>query len=128
MEFRSGYFAKIHTYIEQGYFPISIARFNPKGVKIMQWIRIAPNQDILQGYKSGQLDELDYEMKYRLQLQNADVLGDWNKMLEIVSKLHKDYRGIIFLCYEKSGSFCHRHIFADYMKEKYNIDITELEV
>lgn len=98
------------------------------GIKLMQWIRIAPNQDILQGYKSGQLDELDYELKYRLQLQNADVLGDWDKMLEIVGNLKKEYRGIVFLCYEKSGSFCHRHIFADYMKEKYNIDITELEV
>ena len=128
MEFRTGYFAKMNKYIEQGYFPISIARFNPKGIKLMQWIRIAPNQDILQGYKSGQLDELDYELKYRLQLQNADVIGDWDKMLEIVGNLKKEYRGIVFLCYEKSDSFCHRHIFADYMKEKYNIDITELEL
>ena len=128
MEFRTGYFAKMNKYVEQGYYPISIARFNPKGIKLMQWIRIAPNQDILQGYKSGQLDELDYEMKYRLQLQNADVIGDWEKMLEIVGNLKKDYKGIVFLCYEKSGSFCHRHIFANYMKEKYNIGITELEL
>ena len=128
MEFRTGYFAKLNKYAEQGYFPISIARFNPKGIKLMQWIRIAPNQDILQGYKSGKLDELDYELKYRLQLQNADVIGDWDKMLEIVGNLKKEYRGIVFLCYEKTDSFCHRQIFADYMKEKYNIDITELEL
>ena len=32
MEFRTGYFAKMNKYVEQGYYPISIARFNPNGI------------------------------------------------------------------------------------------------
>lgn len=48
-------------------------------------------------------------------------------MFEIVEKVSKNtYKGIVFVCYEKSDDFCHRHIFADYMRTHFNIDIEEL--
>ena len=128
MEYKTGYFAKANKYLELGYFPVSIARFNPKGTNFMQWIRIAPAQDILSAYKSGQIDEVEYEFKYTLQLQNTDIMKDWNYLLNVISLTKKDCKGVVFLCYEKSDSFCHRHIFAEYMKTHFNIDIEELIV
>ena len=126
MEYKTGYFAKVSKYLELGYFPISIARFNPKGIKFMQWIRVAPTQDILNAYKSGQIDEIEYEFKYTLQLQNTNIMKDWNYLIDVVTRLEKPYKGIVFVCYEKSDDFCHRHIFAEYMRTHFNIDIEEL--
>jgi uncharacterized protein (DUF488 family) len=31
------------------------------------------------------------------------------------------------LCYEKPEDFCHRHILADFLNEKLNLDIKEYE-
>lgn len=128
MEYKTGYFAKANKYLELGYFPVSIARFNPKGTNFMQWIRVAPAQDILSAYKSGQIDEVEYEFKYTLQLQNTDIMKDWNYLLSVIARMNENYKGVVFLCYEKSDSFCHRHIFAEYMKTHFNIDIEELIV
>lgn len=126
MGYKTGYFAKLNKYLEAGYFPVSIARFNPKGIKLMQWVRIAPSQDILSDYKSGRIDTVEYELKYTLQLQNTDIMKDWNYLMDVVARLEKPYKGIVFVCYEKSDDFCHRHIFADYMRTHFNIDIEEL--
>lgn len=111
MEYKTGYFAKANKYLELGYFPVSIARFNPKGTNFMQQIRIAPAQGILSAYKSGQIDEVEYEFKYTLQLQNTDIMKDWNYLLNVISLTKKDYKGVVFLCYEKSDSFCYRFFF-----------------
>ena len=46
--------------------------------------------------------------------------------MDVVARLEKPYKGIVFVCYEKSDDFCHRHIFADYMRTHFNIDIEEL--
>ena len=35
---------------------------------------------------------------------------------------------VIFLCYEKSDDFCHRHILREYLNENFNTNITELGV
>ena len=35
---------------------------------------------------------------------------------------------IIFLCYEDSEEFCHRHIFAEYIELKYGIKVPEIEI
>ena len=92
----------------------------------MQWVRIAPSQDILSNYKAGKIDKVEYELKYTLQLQNTDIVKDWNYLIDVVSRLEEPYKGIVFVCYEKSNDFCHRHIFAEYMRTHFNIDIKEL--
>lgn len=34
--------------------------------------------------------------------------------------------GVVLCCYEKSDAFCHRHILADYISEKFAIEIEEV--
>lgn len=122
MEYRTGYFAKSKLYKELGYFPVSIARFNPKGTNFMQWLSVAPNKQLLQDYKSGNIDESQYESLYMNQLNNCDIKNEWNYLHNTIAKLRVKYKGIVFICYEKSGAFCHRHIFAKYISELLGID------
>lgn len=125
MEFYTGYFARVSKYKELGLYPVSIARFNPKGTNFFTWSAVAPSEDILRDYKSGKIDEIEYEFRYRLQLQNRDVLSDL-KFIE--NKISPNNKGVVLCCYEKSDSFCHRHILASYIKEKFNIDIQEVKL
>lgn len=124
-EFYTGYFARIERYKELGFYPVSIARFNPKGMNIFTWTAVAPTEDILRDYKSGKINEIEYEFRYRLQLQNRNILED---LSFIDSKIPKTYKGVVLCCYEKSDAFCHRHILADYINEKFSIDIKEVNL
>ena len=72
-EFYTGYFARIKKYKELSLY---IARFNPKGMNIFTWTAVAPAEDILRDYKSGKITEIEYDFRYRLQLQNRNILED----------------------------------------------------
>lgn len=122
-EFYTGYFARIKKYKELSLYPVSIARFNPKGMSIFTWTAVAPAEDILRDYKSGKITEIEYDFRYRLQLQNRNILED---LYFIDSKIPKEYKGIVLCCYEKSGTFCHRHILAEYIDEKFSIPMKEI--
>lgn len=124
-EFYTGYFARIEKYKELGLYPVSIARCNPKGMNIFTWSAVAPSEDILRDYKSGKITEIEYDFRYRLQLQNCNILED---LSFIDSKISKEYKGIVLCCYEKSGTFCHRHILAGYIDEKFSIDVKEVSL
>lgn len=122
-EFYTGYFARIKKYKELSLYPVSIARFNPKGMNIFTWTAVAPAEDILRDYKSGKITEIEYDFRYRLQLQNRNILED---LYFIDSKIPKEYKGIVLCCYEKSGTFCHRHILAEYIDGKFSIPMKEI--
>lgn len=123
-EFYTGYFARIEKYKELGLYPVSIARYNPKGMNIFTWSAVAPSEDILRDYKSGKITEIEYDFRYRLQLQNRNILDD---LSFIDSKIPKNYKGVVLCCYEKSGTFCHRHILTEYIDEKFSIPIKEVD-
>lgn len=124
MEYRTGYFAKLNKYIKEGYYPVSIARYNPRGMKLFQWVRVAPSEDLLRDYKNDKIDEIEYEFRYLNYLQSLDILKDLEYIENVVHKLNTSYKGVVFLCYEKDG-FCHRHILADFLRTR-NIDVEEL--
>ena len=122
-KFYTGYFARIEKYKELGLYPVSIARFNPKGMNIFTWSAVAPSEEILRDYKSGKITELEYEFRYRLQLQSRNILED---LSFIDSKIPSQNKGVVLCCYEKSDSFCHRHILSEYISEKFAINIEEV--
>lgn len=105
----TSYFAKLKKFPEN-FQPIAICQFPPKwyigpSIKIF-----APNSDILIKYKSGQLNEKEYIQLYQQQLSNINVPDYVEKIFSICRE-----KTPIFLCYEKSKDFCHRHILADYL-------------
>lgn len=128
MEYKTGYFANTKKYLELGYYPVSIARYNPSRVKYLQWLRVSPDKSLLNSYKNGAISEIEFEFNYTLQLQSCDLLKDLDYLNKTITNFNKEYRGVIFLCYEKVGTFCHRHILSEYLSSRFNISIEELVV
>lgn len=85
---------------------------------------LAPTHKILHWWKSlteEQRNEPKQQAIYE-RLYRRDVLAFLN-----VHNLYKRLDGKILLCYEKSSSFCHRHIVAKWFKEN-GYECEELEI
>ena len=86
--------------------PVSISRTCPKGIRITTYTPLAPSWDILNAYKSGRLDWNGYVERYHKEvlekLDRAQVLYD---LYDLSGSTE-----VTLVCWEKSGSFCHRHL------------------
>ncbi len=111
---KTGYFAKIKQYQDAGFTPVSIARTAPRFVKgALPYPYLAPTKELFQGWKKGYYNEFDYKDIFERDVLNHvpqhDVLSD---LLELTKS-----KKIVLLCWEKSGSFCHRHLVSDWFKK-----------
>ena len=84
---------------------ISIARYLPKGINILQYLKAAPKDQVLWRYKKD-WDKEAYIRAYERQLAELDVDEVW-----------ADLDGKILLCHEKPGDFCHRHLLAQWFRD-----------
>ena len=103
----TGYFAQLKKYQSAGLIPISIARITPEWFKGQELKELAPSRDLLRRYKAGKLTEDSYKTEYFHQLDQVK----WKKVLKDLED------NTILLCYEKTGTFCHRHLLAEYLKD-----------
>lgn len=94
---------------------ISIARVVPfwKGDRYRE---LMPSAELIRDYKDGLINEEQYTIRYKQ---------------EVLSKLDPKLVGLllegrILLCYEKTGSFCHRHIVAEWLREA-GFEVKELK-
>lgn len=114
MLIRTSYFAK---YKESN--GVSIALKSPEWFKGESYKALAPSWSILGNYQSSlqtKEDQQVYETRYR-----AEILAKLDPET-IATALN----GKVLLCYERSYDFCHRHIVAQWLKEKLNIDVVEI--
>lgn len=88
--------------------PIAICRGLPVWWEGEAFEDAAPNWNLVSAYKQGRLSPEEYEVRYREQLDSSDIL----KKISV----YKD-DDIAFICYEKPVDFCHRHIFAEWLRE-----------
>ena len=79
---------------------VSIARGVPIGWKGRQYLNLAPPWELINQYKT---DKLNPEKVY-------NELGD----------------DAILLCWEKSNTFCHRYIVAEWFYKNLQIEVEEL--
>lgn len=119
----TGYFAKTKKYVENGLTPISIAGITPDFFKHDKFTIFAPDKDMFYDWKSGKISNDEYKKLYIQKLDN--VLNE--QCLNKIQWLYNNYN-LIFCCYEKVGDFCHRHILAEYLNNKLNLNIKEYEV
>lgn len=126
MKVYTSYFAKLKKILDEGYFPISITRYPPKGIDVAELKLFAPSEELLRKIKSDEIDETEYEKIYRKEMERFDFNLVWEG-LEQISEINGK-KDLVLLCYEKSGDFCHRHIFASLMGEKTNNRIEELNI
>ena len=117
---------------------VNIAVYKPSQINIASYPLLFPTQSILFEYKNAMAD-LDLrrlkknspeEYNHLKQLIEKRYIERYHK--EVLDKLNpirvaKDLDGKILLCYEKPESFCHRHIFAEWMKI-YDFEVEELGI
>ncbi len=87
---------------------ISASRFPPKWFKAdIQATELAPSIALLNGYKEGNIDDIQYKEIYIK--ENLSVLDP-----KVIAEKYKD--GIL-LCFEKKEDFCHRQIISEWLNE-----------
>lgn len=129
----TGYFARLKDYQKINLTPISIAAKAPSWYKGDEYKKLAPKWSFYSEWKNGShKGDNNYYIKHFKEevLDNLDpeqVL----KELEGFSGVSED--NIILLCYEKSGTFCHRHLVADWLnqnikRDNYVFDVHELDL
>ncbi len=94
---------------------VSIAIWAPRGYTGPKYPALYPPQYLLQNFKEGRTSISQYTAIY-----TKDVLERLDP-----AKVAKDLDGKVLLCYEKSGSFCHRNIVAAWLR-KHGFEAQEL--
>lgn len=123
MIFRTGYFAKQKLYESNNLLPISIALYPPTWYDGLKAYGISPSAELLKKHKNGQIDEESFEKEYFSKLNINVVTSYISSWTDMCNSLNKD--GVVLLCFEKSGDFCHRHLLAKFIKEKLDIAVEE---
>lgn len=86
---------------------VSIALTTPEGWGGAYLRELNPSPALLHSIKNNEISNKEYEEIYR-----RDILDNLNPK-EIANKL----LGKVMCCWEKSGSFCHRHIVLKWLEE-----------
>ena len=116
MNIKTGYFARLKTYQSKGYLPVSIA-LSCRYFRGLTYKKISPEWS----YKDDMPPT--YKRKYLSKLNKLDAFQIL-KELELLS----NGADIVLLCHEKTGNFCHRHLFSKWIKEKTGIEIEEINI
>lgn len=129
----TGYFAKLKNYQKANLTPISIAAKAPIWYKGDEYKKLAPKWSFYSEWKNGShKGDNDYYIKH-FKKEVLDKLDPEQvlKELEGFSGVSED--NIILLCYEKTGTFCHRHLVADWLnqnikRDNYVFNVHELDL
>lgn len=69
-----------------------------------------PGFDLVNGIKTGEITEAEYECRYKEKLAKLDKYAVRKKIEDLAGD-----KDTVLLCYEKDGDFCHRHLVADWL-------------
>jgi len=95
---------------------VSISRITPDWFDAdYNALELAPSKQLLFDYKNGGVSEEEYIRRYK-----EETLSKLNPF-----EIAKKYNNSIFLCYEKTGDFCHRNIVAEWLEEN-NLIVEEV--
>ena len=117
MKIYTSYFSNARKLAENDIEPIGIALFPPKWFLGTTLRQVAPTYSIL---KSSETEDI-YIERYR-----REVLGrlDVNRLLKDI-ELYSKGKDVALCCFEKPDEFCHRHLLAEWLNEKFGLDIKE---
>lgn len=117
MEIYTSYYGNLKKLKKDGIIPVGISVFLPKYFNGYSLKYLAPTAKMLH------MGEKEYTPLYFQILEKVSI----GKLREDIMRISNQEGGkdVALLCYEKPGDFCHRRIFADWMKEKTGYDIKE---
>ena len=96
---------------------VSISASAPDYFKGKHIKMLAPTWEILDAYKSGEIDQLEYTKRYLKLLKQRGLTPE-----TIYNSIP---HGTILLCYEKVGDFCHRRVLAEWLELNLSVKIPE---
>ena len=122
MKIYTSYFAKMKK-IPEDIVRISICGKAPDWYDGIQYKKVAPKWSFFQEWKQN------HDNVFYIEHFNAEVL-DTLRAEEVYKDLDKLSCGkdCVLLCYEKSSDFCHRHLVADWLQDKLNIEVKEFNI
>lgn len=119
MKIYTSYFAKSKN-IPEDIIKISIAGKAPIGYQGIEYKKLAPKYGFFMKWKETQ------DNNFYIEHFNSEVLDTLNAA-QVYSELEQlsKAKDCVLLCYEKPSNFCHRHLVANWFKEKLNISVEE---
>jgi len=95
---------------------------------------LAPSAELLAGIKGGTVSEEEYKREYLQSLiETLDrKFGSCDSYFQQMEDEFSrpiggvQFKGVAFLCWEKPGQFCHRHILAALMRH-YGYEVEEMD-
>ena len=118
MKIYTSYFGNSKKLQQAGIKVIGISLYPPRWFNGISLKQVAPTKSIL--FANGQTQE-DYTRRYRAEVLSQQDMQQFLKTVEQAS----GGQDVALCCYEKPEDFCHRHILADWIKEKLGIEISE---
>ncbi len=126
---KTSYFAKyskLPQELKDNLYPIPISTTVPKWfTEHRESHKFVSPHKMLYEYKNGNITweeccEEYLEYLIGLEKDNGNLYEYYMSIEEEVKK------EVVLLCYENNDKPCHRHILANYLNEKYNVNIEEL--
>lgn len=118
MKIYTSYFGNSRKLQQAGIKVIGISLYPPRWFNGISLKQVAPTKSIL--FANGQTQE-EYTRRYRSEVLSQQDMKQFLKTVEQAS----GGQDIALCCYENPEDFCHRHILADWIKEKLGIEILE---
>ena len=119
----TGYYAKVKKYKENGLEPVAISGKVPDFFEGTTYPDFAPRYEMFQRWKNNEITNEGYTKEYRAYL---DTLNKEEVEFDFAPYNTED-NNCVLLCYEKPEDFCHRHVLADWLEEKFGWKIKEFE-
>ena len=85
-------------------------------------IRLCPSVELLNAYKSGDIDWCDFEREFKKEMEKQPMLQGLRDLYRRV----KNGEDIILACYEKEDTKCHRRLIGEFLQQ-YGIYYAELQ-
>lgn len=117
MEIFTSYYGNLKKLRANDIIPVGISVGIPMYFNGHSLSYLAPTRNMLS------LGEKEYTPRYREILEKVD-LNRLRSDLSIISN-NEGGKDIALLCYEKPPEFCHRRLFADWLKEKTGYEVKE---
>ena len=118
MRIYTSYFGNSKKLQQAGIKVIGISLYPPRWFNGISLKQVAPTKSIL--FANGQTQE-EYTRRYRSEVLSRQDMQQFLKTVEQAS----GGQDVALCCYEKPEDFCHRHILADWIKEKIGVEISE---
>lgn len=119
----TGSFDKIDKYRDANLSLIAVSYNKPDDATDVKLINIlAPEKSLMQGFKRGEINWMDFDISYRQQISRTMDLKLLVRALACIGTV-ENTKGVILLSFEKQPFKSHRSILADILNKSKLIDV-----